>query len=70
VDIGFIVYNELNYPDLTALFSHLGVETAESCKSFAVTADAGRFGRRNPLGSPAAMAAGRPAGASFEGCRQ
>ena len=27
VDIGFIVYNELNYPDLTALFSHLGVET-------------------------------------------
>ena len=27
VDIGFIVYNELNYPDLTALFDHLGVET-------------------------------------------
>ena len=24
VDIGFIVYNELNYPDLTALFAHLG----------------------------------------------
>src|SRR3984885_8169009 len=23
VDIGFIVYNELNYPDLTALFDHL-----------------------------------------------
>ena len=43
VDIGFIVYNELNYPDLTALFAHLGVETAESCMSFAVTADAGRF---------------------------
>jgi predicted NAD/FAD-binding protein len=43
VDIGFIVYNELNYPDLTALFSHLGVETVESCMSFAVTADAGRF---------------------------
>jgi predicted NAD/FAD-binding protein len=43
VDIGFIVYNELNYPDLTALFAHLGVETAESCMSFAVSADSGRF---------------------------
>jgi predicted NAD/FAD-binding protein len=43
VDIGFIVYNELNYPDLTALFAHLGVETVQSCMSFAVTADAGRF---------------------------
>ena len=43
VDIGFIVYNELNYPDLTALFAHLGVETVESCMSFAVTADTGRF---------------------------
>ena len=43
VDIGFIVYNELNYPDLTALFDHLGVETTESCMSFAVTADSGRF---------------------------
>jgi len=43
VDIGFIVYNELNYPDLTALFAHLGVETVASCMSFAVSADAGRF---------------------------
>ena len=43
VDIGFIVYNEHNYPDLTALFAHLGVETVESCMSFSVTADAGRF---------------------------
>ena len=43
VDIGFIVYNELNYPDLTALFEHLGVETVESCMSFAVSADGGRF---------------------------
>src|ERR1700729_3683649 len=43
VDIGFIVYNELNYPDLTALFAHLGIETVESRMSFTVTADAGRF---------------------------
>jgi predicted NAD/FAD-binding protein len=50
VDIGFIVYNELNYPGLTALFDHLGVETVESCMSFAVSADAGRFeGRRRDL---------------------
>ena len=33
VDIGFIVYNELNYPALTALFEHLDVETVESCMS-------------------------------------
>src|SRR6202795_2330597 len=43
VDIGFIVYNELNYPDLTALFAHLDVETVERCMSFAVRADTGRF---------------------------
>ncbi|WP_426608886.1 NAD(P)/FAD-dependent oxidoreductase [Bradyrhizobium sp. McL0616] len=43
VDIGFIVYNELNYPDLTAMFEHLGVETVASCMSFAVSADGGRF---------------------------
>lgn len=43
VDIGFIVYNEVNYPDLTALFAHLGVETVESTMDFAVTAEGGRF---------------------------
>ncbi|MDE2060887.1 MAG: FAD-dependent oxidoreductase [Bradyrhizobium sp.] len=43
VDIGFIVFNELNYPELTALFSHLNVETLETCMSFSVSVDAGRF---------------------------
>lgn len=43
VDTGFIVYNEMNYPDLTALFSHLGVETQASEMSFAVSARNGGF---------------------------
>jgi predicted NAD/FAD-binding protein len=43
VDIGFIVYNEQNYPGLTALFDHLDVETVKSRMSFAVTADGGAF---------------------------
>lgn len=34
VDVGFIVYNEPAYPNLTALFAHLGVETVETCMSF------------------------------------
>lgn len=43
VDTGFIVYNEMNYPHLTALFAHLGVETQASDMSFAVSARGGRF---------------------------
>jgi len=43
VDTGFIVYNELNYPDLTALFAHLGVETLPTDMSFSVSAKGGRF---------------------------
>ena len=42
VDTGFIVYNEPSYPNLTALFDHLGVETEESCMSFAASIDGGR----------------------------
>jgi predicted NAD/FAD-binding protein len=37
VDTGFIVYNERNYPNLTALFDHLGVPTADSDMSFAAS---------------------------------
>jgi predicted NAD/FAD-binding protein len=43
VDTGFIVYNEMNYPNLTALFAHLGVETLPSDMSFALSARGGRF---------------------------
>lgn len=43
VDVGFIVFNQRNYPNLVALFEHLGVPTEESNMSFAVSVDGGRF---------------------------
>ena len=43
VDTGFIVYNERNYPNLTALFSHLRVATEESEMSFAASLNNGAF---------------------------
>lgn len=43
VDTGFIVYNTLNYPELTALFSHLGVDTHESSMGFGLSLDGGRL---------------------------
>lgn len=64
VDTGFIVYNEVNYPDLTALFRHLGVATAPTEMSFALSLDRGAyeysgsgadgfFGQRSNLARPA-----------------
>lgn len=43
VDTGFIVYNEANYPNLTALFEHLDVPTKPALMSFAVSIDDGAF---------------------------
>ncbi|MFK7792792.1 MAG: NAD(P)/FAD-dependent oxidoreductase [Devosiaceae bacterium] len=37
VDTGFIVYNGRNYPDLTALFSHIDVETEWSDMSLGIS---------------------------------
>ncbi len=43
VDTGFIVYNYRNYPNLTAMFDHLGVPTKWSDMSFGFSLDHGRF---------------------------
>ncbi|MGE3245707.1 MAG: NAD(P)/FAD-dependent oxidoreductase [Beijerinckiaceae bacterium] len=42
VDTGFIVYNENTYPNLTALFATLGVETEPTNMSFAASLRGGR----------------------------
>jgi predicted NAD/FAD-binding protein len=42
VDTGFIVFNDRNYPHLTALFHHLGVASQESEMSFSASIGGGR----------------------------
>ncbi len=43
VDTGFIVYNEAAYPNLAALFAHLGVITAPTRMTFAVSLGDGAY---------------------------
>ena len=43
VDMGFIVYNVEAYPNLTALFKHLGIATQETDMSLAISMDNGKI---------------------------
>ncbi len=43
VDTGFIVYNEATYPNLTALFAHIGAPTAPADMTFSVSLDRGDY---------------------------
>ena len=43
VDTGFICFNDATYPNLIALFDHLGVTSRATDMSFAVSLDRGRF---------------------------
>lgn len=50
VDLGFIVYNGLNYPNLIGFFDALGVETEASDMSFSVTDPDGWTWASTPAG--------------------
>lgn len=43
VDMGFIVYNEATYPNLSAMFTQLGIETQTTDMSLAISMDNGRL---------------------------
>jgi predicted NAD/FAD-binding protein len=64
VDAGFVVYNEPTYPNLRALFAHLGVETVPTDMSFSVSLDGGAYeyagkGLRGLFAQPANILKGR-----------
>ncbi|GAM98350.1 amine oxidase [alpha proteobacterium U9-1i] len=58
VDTGFIVFNDVTYPNLVALFEHLGVESQDSDMSFGVSLDGGRI-EYSSVGASAFLAGGR-----------
>jgi predicted NAD/FAD-binding protein len=43
VDVGFIVFNDMTYPNLSAMFRHLNIACRASDMSFAVSFDGGRL---------------------------
>ncbi|EIJ40942.1 putative NAD/FAD-binding protein [Beggiatoa alba B18LD] len=63
IDTGFILYNEAHYPNLTALFKYLEIETIPTAMSFSMSIDRGTieyagsdlntlFGQRRNLFNP------------------
>lgn len=58
VDTGFIVYNDLTYPNLAALFAHLNVATQPSDMSFGVSLNGGRT-EYSSVGAAAFLGGGR-----------
>jgi predicted NAD/FAD-binding protein len=58
VDTGFIVFNDITYPNLVALFDHLGVETQDSDMSFGVSLNGGRM-EYSSVGASAFLCGGR-----------
>lgn len=58
VDTGFIVFNDATYPNLVALFEHLGVATKNSDMSFGVSLNGGRT-EYSSVGASAFLCGGR-----------
>ncbi len=58
VDTGFIVYNDATYPNLIALFDHLGVPTKPSDMSFGVSLNGGAM-EYSSVGAMAFLGGGR-----------
>ena len=58
VDTGFIVFNDATYPNLIALFEHLGVQTQASDMSFGVSLNGGRT-EYSSVGASAFLCGGR-----------
>jgi len=58
VDTGFIVYNDVTYPNLVALFDHLGVATEMSDMSFGVSLNGGEM-EYSSTGASAFLCGGR-----------